>query len=70
MKIGSDEKRSYHNARLAEFCQQRSLPLANIRASLTEEQLGDALHPNEVRARIIAESVFDLLETTTASSVG
>lgn len=60
-----DEKRDFHNSRLADFCQERNLPLADIRALLKSEHLGDALHPNEKGARVIADAIFELLSTMT-----
>jgi lysophospholipase L1-like esterase len=54
-------KRDYHNPHLKDFCTQNRIPLADICARLKNEHLGDALHPNEVGARIIAEVIFDVL---------
>ena len=57
------EKRDYHNGRLAEYCQQNEVPLADICAYLQDEHLGDELHPNREGAKIIAVEVFKILES-------
>jgi lysophospholipase L1-like esterase len=57
------EKRDYHNWRLKEFCEQQSLPLADICLRLHDEHFGDELHPNAEGARIIAEEVYAMLKT-------
>ena len=54
-------KREYHNARLAEFCAEHGIPLADICSRLRDEHFGDELHPNDEGARIIAEDVFNKL---------
>ena len=53
--------RSYHNARLKQFCQDLDIPLAVISGCLGDGHFGDACHPNAEGARIIAGSVFDVL---------
>lgn len=58
-----NERRDYHNERLAEYCQQNEVPLADICAHLRDEHFGDELHPNETGARIIAEQVFAVLSS-------
>jgi lysophospholipase L1-like esterase len=55
------EKRDYHNAQLADFCEQHRIPLADIRPHLHDQHLGDWLHPNEAGAKVIAQVVFDAL---------
>jgi lysophospholipase L1-like esterase len=52
-------QRDYHNPRLKALCEQHALPLADICATLRDEHLADALHPNEAGARIIAQCVVD-----------
>jgi hypothetical protein len=52
------EKRDYHNSRLHAFCLQHSIPLVDICARLSDEHLGDHLHPNASGAKAIAEQVF------------
>lgn len=54
-------KRDYHNARLAEFCAVRGVPLADICSRLHDEHFGDELHPNAQGAKIIAEEVYQRL---------
>jgi lysophospholipase L1-like esterase len=54
-------KRDYHNPRLKAFCNEHDIPLADICSPLRAEHLGDALHPNDQGARIIAEAVFQVL---------
>jgi lysophospholipase L1-like esterase len=54
-------KRDYHNPRLKAFCEDRRIPLADICALLRDEHFGDALHPNDRGAEIIAEAVFQVL---------
>jgi lysophospholipase L1-like esterase len=46
--------RSYHNARLRQFCQELDIPLAGISTCLGEEHFGDACHPNVEGAKIVA----------------
>ncbi len=55
------EKREYHNARLAEFCEQHELALVDIRPHLHDEHFGDWLHPNQAGAKVIADTVFSTL---------
>jgi len=55
------QKRDYHNQRLAEYCRQVEVPLADICSCLRDQHFGDELHPNEAGARIIAASVFEIL---------
>ena len=55
------EKRDYHNARLMEFCKEKSISLADICSHLRNEHFADNLHPNEAGAKIIAERVFEIL---------
>jgi lysophospholipase L1-like esterase len=54
-------KRDYHNPRLKAFCDERAIPLADICSLLRGEHFGDELHPNDLGAKIIAESVFQVL---------
>lgn len=54
-------KRDYHNPRLKVFCDERAIPLADICCLLRDEHFGDELHPNDRGAKIIAESVFQVL---------
>lgn len=54
------EKRDYHNGQLAEFCTSEEIPLADIRAVLSDRHLGDELHPNEDGAKLIAKTVFEV----------
>ena len=54
-------KRDYHNPRLKSFCDEHGIPMADICSSLRAEHFGDALHPNDEGARIIAEAVFQVL---------
>ncbi len=61
MAEDSHHRRDYHNERLRAFCQQHSIPLADICSHLRDEHLGDELHPNEAGAKIIAEVVFRVL---------
>ena len=49
------------------FCDQHSIPLADICCLLRNEHFGDELHPNDRGAKIIAEAVFSVL--TKASSL-
>jgi lysophospholipase L1-like esterase len=53
--------RDYHNGQLADFCESAGIPLVDICSRLQDEHFGDAVHPNETGARIIAETVFDTL---------
>ena len=53
--------RSYHNARLKQFCQDLDIPLAVISGCLGDGHFGDACHPNTEGAKIIAEIVFEVL---------
>jgi lysophospholipase L1-like esterase len=62
-------KRDFHNARLAAFCEQNEIPLADIRPHLHNEHFGDSLHPNEVGARRIADAVFDVLAVVHNGSI-
>ena len=55
------EKRDYHNPRLKAFCDEHDIPLADICSLLRAEHLGDALHPNQAGAKIIAGRVFEVL---------
>ncbi len=61
MAEDSHHRRDYHNERLRAFCQQHSIPLADICSHLRDEHFGDELHPNEAGAKIIAEVVFRAL---------
>jgi len=54
-------KREHHNQRLAEFCQCRKIPLADICSRLKDEDFADALHPNKQGAKRIAEAVYQIL---------
>ncbi len=54
-------RRDYHNERLRAFCQQHSIPLADICSPLRDEHLADELHPNESGAKIIADVVYRVL---------
>jgi len=63
------EKRDYHNERLREFCSENEVPLADICSHLRDEHFGDALHPNDAGARIIAERVFEILHAVVGDSV-
>lgn len=56
------EQRDYHNGRLAEYCADNDVPLADICPCLNNEHFGDEVHPNEAGARIIAECVFEVLQ--------
>ena len=58
------KKRDYHDERLNTFCQEHSIPLADICSHLRDEHLGDELHPNEAGARVIAERVFEVLQVS------
>lgn len=55
------QKRDYHNDKLSSFCEQNDIPLADIRSQLHDQHIGDSLHPNEAGAKVIAETVFDVL---------
>ena len=57
------EKRDYHNDCLRRFCSENSIPLADICSCLRDDHFGDALHPNEAGARIIAEQIFTVLDS-------
>jgi lysophospholipase L1-like esterase len=46
---------------LGAFCQQHSIPLADICSHLRDEHLADELHPNEAGAKIIADVVYRVL---------
>jgi lysophospholipase L1-like esterase len=61
------EQRDYHNSRLAEYCADNEVPLADICARLESEHFGDEVHPNEAGARIIAECVFEVLKTVSSA---
>ncbi len=61
-------RRDYHNQRLKDFCDRRGLPLADICSRLGDRHFGDELHPNEAGARIIAEEVFQVLESVHQSA--
>lgn len=54
-------RRVYHNQRLKKFCDEHSIPLADICSHLRDEHFGDELHPNEQGAKIIAEVVYGVL---------
>jgi lysophospholipase L1-like esterase len=54
-------KREYHNPRLKAFCDEHGIPLADICSLLHDEHFGDELHPNGSGAKIIAETVFQML---------
>lgn len=54
-------RREYHNPRLAQFCQQRNLPLVDICSQLHGVHFGGELHPNEQGAKTIASEVFNVL---------
>ena len=54
-------KRDYHNPQLKSFCDEHGIPLAEICCLLRDEHFGDELHPNDQGARIIAETVFQVL---------
>lgn len=56
------EQRDYHNGRLAEYCADKKVPLADVCSCLKDEHFGDEVHPNEAGARIIAECVFAVLQ--------
>lgn len=56
------EKRDYHNARLSRYCDQHGLPLVDIRLSLHDRHFGDPVHPNESGAKVIADTIFSVLE--------
>jgi lysophospholipase L1-like esterase len=58
------EQRIYHNAKLADFCHEKQVPLADICRHLRDEHLGDELHPNASGAQIIAREVFRILVAT------
>ena len=58
-----NERRDYHNERLAVYCQENEVSLADICTHLRDEHFGDELHPNEAGARIIAEQVFSVLSS-------
>jgi len=51
----------YQNEKLKEFCEERGIPLADICSLLWDEHFGDELHPNDLGAKIIAETVFEAL---------
>ena len=57
------EQRDYHNGRLAEYCADNEVPLADICSRLEGEHFGDEVHPNADGAKIIAECVFEVLRT-------
>ena len=54
-------RRDYHNSKLADYCREKAVPLADICMHLRNRHFGDELHPNEAGARIIAEQVFEAL---------
>jgi len=54
-------KRDYHNPRLKSFRDEHSIPLADICSLLHDKHFGDELHPNGRGAKIIAETVFQVL---------
>lgn len=58
------EQRDYHNGRLAEYCADNDVPLADICSRLMSKHFGDEVHPNETGAKVIAECVFETLEET------
>ena len=41
------EQRDYHNSRLAEYCADNDVPLADICSRLENDHFGDEVHPNE-----------------------
>ena len=53
-------ERDYRNAQLSSLV-RNEIPLADIRSQLHDEHIGDNLHPNEAGARLIADTVFDVL---------
>ncbi len=57
------ERRVYHNDRLAEYCVDNDVPLADICSCLIDEHFGDEIHPNSAGANLIAECVFEVLKT-------
>lgn len=61
MLLAARAARSYHNARLKQFCQDQDIPLAVISGCLGEEHFGDACHPTADGAKIIAGIVFEVL---------
>jgi lysophospholipase L1-like esterase len=61
MLLAARAARSYHNARLKQFCHDLDIPLAVISGCLGEEHFGDACHPNIEGAKIIAGIVFGVL---------
>ena len=61
LAVECHQKRDYHNAQLSSLCAQNEIPLADIRSQLHDEHIGDNLHPNEAGARLIADTVFDVL---------
>ncbi len=61
MLLAARAARSYHNARLKQFCQDLDIPLAVISGCLDEGHFGDACHPNTEGAKIIAGIVFEVL---------
>jgi gamma-glutamylaminecyclotransferase len=62
--------RVYHNQQLAKFCDSAHIPLVDICTPLNDDHFGDALHPNETGARIIAETVFRTLRQRLATRQG
>ena len=63
-----EEQRVYHNDRLAEYCADNDVPLADICSCLTDEHFGDEVHPNATGARLIAECVFETLQAVWEST--
>ncbi len=62
--------RAYHNRQLAAFCKSAHIPLVDICTPLDDDHFGDALHPNESGARVIAETVFRTLSQLLATQQG
>jgi gamma-glutamylcyclotransferase (GGCT)/AIG2-like uncharacterized protein YtfP/lysophospholipase L1-like esterase len=59
-----------HNQQLANFCRASKFPLADICQPLADEHFGDAVHPNEAGAKIIAETVFQALDPLRRTEAG
>jgi len=51
-------KRDHHNPRLKAFCDQHSIPLADICCLLRNEHFGDELHPNDRGAKSSPKQCF------------
>jgi gamma-glutamylcyclotransferase (GGCT)/AIG2-like uncharacterized protein YtfP/lysophospholipase L1-like esterase len=61
--------REFHNRQLRDLCDSEGIPLVDICSRLKDEHFGDAVHPNEAGARIIAEAVFETLSPLLAHPI-